>query len=973
MAAVYGFEEITTRDIAELRSRGTLFRHSKTGAELLSLEADDSNKVFGITFRTPPPDSTGVAHILEHSVLCGSRKYPVKEPFVELLKGSLKTFLNAFTFPDKTCYPVASQNVKDFYNLIDVYLDAVFYPRITEQIFQQEGWHYELESERQLLTYKGVVYNEMKGVYSSPESLLSHFSQQYVFSGHVYGRDSGGDPQEIPQLTYEQFASFHRRYYHPSNSRLYFYGDDDPSERLRVADSYLKDFEPLAVDSSIPLCPHMKRPQRIVKPYPCGGSEEDRKKSLITVNWLLGDILDTDAHMALGVLEFMLLGMPASPLRKALLESGLGDAPAGIGLEDELRQMYFSTGMKGVDVENAPAVEALIEKTLTGLRDDGFDERTVEAAVNTLEFQLRENNTGRMPRGLILMLRALTTWLYDGDPFRTICFEEPLARLKSNISSRKNFFQEIIDRHFLGNPHRVTLELHPDPDMQHREAQKEKRRMESIRASFSSEKIQDVMRAEHELKKIQQAPDPPEALAAIPRLNLSDLDRENKRIPCELLEANGARVLYHDLFTSAICYADIGLNLHLLPENYLPYVPILGRALLETGTGKEDFVSLSQRIGRYTGGIRSTVFTSSVHNSTEAAAWLFLRAKAMVNRTGEMFSIIHDVFSGAQLDSRERLRQIVLEERATYEQRLIPSGHEIVAGRLRSHFDEAGWADEQMSGLSQLFFLRELADNFDARWESLQAALQDIMQILLDRSSMIVNITTDRESWGSAGPHVRSFIDSIPGRSAGPASWRFEADSRREGLAVPAMVNYVGKAADLYGLGYRYSGAVHVITHVLRMSWLWEKVRVEGGAYGAFCRFDRASGVLLFVTYRDPNVLYSIDIFDQAAQYLRAPHLTEDELVKSIIGVVGEMDAYMLPDTKGYVSLQRYLIGNTDELRQHMRDQVLCTSLSDIRGFSDVLSAFARNGIVAVLGSESALSEANAFRGDDFLTIVPVQ
>ncbi len=463
MEVIYGFERIVARDIPELKTKAVLFRHIKTGAELLSLKNGDENKVFGITFRTPPHDSTGVPHILEHAVLCGSRKYPVKEPFVELLKGSLHTFLNAMTYPDKTCYPVASQNRQDFYNLIDVYLDAVFYPKITQLIFQQEGWHFEFGEGDQSLIYKGVVLNEMKGAYSSPDSILAEYSQQSLFPDNTYGFDSGGDPVEIPKLTYDQFIAFHRKYYHPSNARIYFYGDDPPDQRLKRIDGYLKDFEAIEIDSTIALQPPMDRPKRFTRSYAAGGDDDRGSKGMMTVNWLIEETAGRELNMAFPILEYILLGMAGSPLRKALIDSNLGEDLAGGGLGSELRQMVFSTGLKGIDIKNADKIEALILKTLRDLSREGIDPNTVEAALNTIEFTLRENNTGNFPQGLMLMLRALNTWLYGEDPLALIAFEAPLEAVKSQLASNRSFFEEMIARFLLNNRHRTTLILKPDP------------------------------------------------------------------------------------------------------------------------------------------------------------------------------------------------------------------------------------------------------------------------------------------------------------------------------------------------------------------------------------------------------------------------------------------------------------------------------------------------------------------------------
>ncbi|MBN1106016.1 MAG: insulinase family protein, partial [Deltaproteobacteria bacterium] len=673
MTVIHGFERLRAEEIPELGTSAQLFRHVKTGAELLSLMNDDENKVFGITFRTPPNDSTGLPHILEHSVLCGSRKYPVKEPFVELLKGSLKTFLNAMTYPDKTCYPVASQNVQDFYNLIDVYLDAVFYPRITPFVLRQEGWHLEAEGGGQNLIYRGVVFSEMKGAYSSPENLLAEVSRRSLFPDNAYGLDAGGDPREIPTLTYEQFTAFHRKYYHPSNARIYFYGDDDPERRLSLTDGYLRDFEAVSVDSGIRLQPVFREPTRLVRPFASGDGAQ-ASKGMVTLNWLLEETTNRELNLALHMLEYIFLGMPGSPLRKALMDSGYGEDLAGQGLEAELRQMCFSTGLKGIEAENEDRIESLVLETLARLCREGIDPHTVEAAVNSVEFALRENNTGSYPRGLALMLRALTTWLYGEDPLALVAFEGPLEKVKARIAEESGLFEGLIDRFFLNNAHRTLVVLKPDPELARKEEEAERNRLAGVRSSMTPSQLEDVLQEAARLREIQETPDPPEALATIPSLALSDLSRVNKSIPLDVFGDQETRILYHDLFTNGIIYLDLGFPLHTLPQRLLPYLPLFGRAMAEIGTEDEDYVSLTQRISRKTGGIWPHLYASARNGSPRGALWLFLRGKAMLNQSHELLGILRDMLLKVRLDNQERFRQMVLEAKARHEQRLIPSG-----------------------------------------------------------------------------------------------------------------------------------------------------------------------------------------------------------------------------------------------------------------------------------------------------------
>jgi len=959
MSIRHGFESLWVREVPELKARAERFRHVGTGTDLLSLTNEDENKVFGITFRTPPADSTGIAHILEHSVLCGSRKYPVKEPFVELLKGSLKTFLNAMTYPDKTCYPVASQNVKDFYNLIDVYLDAVLYPRLTPFVFQQEGWHYELDKPADPLNYKGVVFNEMKGAYSSPDSLLAEYSQQSLFPGNPYGLDSGGDPKEIPKLTFEQFKAFHEKYYHPSNARVFFYGNDDPEERLRLVNEYLKDFRHLAVDSAIPLQPRFQEPRRVTRAFPAG---EDSLKAMFTLNWLLDETFRIEQNLGFHMLEYMLLGMPGSPLRKALIDSKLGEDLAGVGLGSELRQMYFSTGLKGISAQRAEDVEALILSTLSRLVHEGIHPHTVEAAQNTIEFILRENNTGSYPRGLVLMLRSLTTWLYDEDPLALVAFEAPLHALKRTASASPSYFEGLIDRFLLRNGHRTSLLLRPDPDQAKELDRTEKERLLQARSSMSSAALQKIAADTATLKAIQEAPDPPQALALIPNLTLSDLDRANKSIPLTLIPEKGGDLLYHDLFTSGIFYLDIGFNLYALSQKALPFVPLFSRALLEMGTEDEDFVSLTQRISRKTGGIRPVLFASSVGNSRQGSAWLFLRGKAMFKQTRDLLDILRDVLLKVRLDNRERFHQMVLEAKARLEENLVPSGHQVVGTRLRALFSEADWAEEQMKGISQLFFLRTLSKIVEENWADVLRVLEEIRDLLINRRALLVNATAGADEWGSIQPTVLEFLDALPFLPFQRKPWSPEPMVDFEGMTLPAQVNYVGKGVNLYALGYRYHGSIHVITRYLRNAWLWEKIRLQGGAYGAFCSFDKHSGVLTFVSYRDPNLLKTLEAFDGSARFLKDLEIGDEELLKGVIGTIGDIDQYQLPDAKGYTSMIRHLTGENDERRQKMRDEILGTTKKDFQSFGELLESAMARGVVKVLGSETAIQQADATR-----------
>ena len=972
MTLIHGFELQRDEQIHEINTRARTWRHIKSGAVLLSLENDDENKVFGVAFRTPPEDSTGVAHIMEHAVLAGSRKYQVKEPFIELVKGSLNTFLNALTFSDKTVYPVASTNLQDFYNLVDVYLDAVFFPLIKRHHLEQEGWHFELEKIEEPLTYKGVVFNEMKGAFSSPDGVLQRHSFSSLFPDNAYGFESGGDPEAIPDLTYEQFKAFHERFYHPSNSLIFFYGDDNPDERLRILDEYLSEFERMGVDSEVTLQQAFEEPKRLVVPYSVDPDQngDRRSKTMVQVNWVLPEFEEGELVMALSILSYALVSTQASPLRKALIDSGLGEDVTGGGLSTSTRQMTFSVGLKGVGAENADLVEPLILETLRQLAEEGFDRDMIEASLNTIEFSLRENNTGSYPRGLALFLNALDTWLYDRDPMLALRYEEPLEKVRARLEGENSYLKDLITSYFLNNTHRTTVVLEPDSELAQRQEAAELARLGNLRAAMSEDDLEEIVANTQELRRLQETPDSPEALATLPMLTLADLDQEVSTIPIEILDIAGSRLLYHDLFTNGIVYLDVGFDMRALPQEILPFAGLFGGLLLSMGTEREDYVKLSQRIGRQTGGIGSSTFTSAIREKDEDASWLFISGKATMDHTQDLLNILRDVLLTADLDNQDRFRQIVLRAKAGRESGLIPSGHAIVNSRLRAQFSMSDWESEQIGGLEQLFFLRRLEEQLENEWPSVLEKLEATRRHLINRRPMIVNVTLDADNWHVLQPQLAVFVESLP---AGPVERQPRTTAQlpeNEGLTIATQVNYVGKGANIYDLGYELDGSISVISNYLRTTYLWEKIRVQGGAYGAFSAFSPESGIYTYLSYRDPNFTGTLASYDGTAEFLRNLNLSQDELTKGIIGVIGSLDSYQLPDAKGFTSMVRYLMGKTDEERQKYRDEVLNTTVADFRALADVLELVKQHGHVVVLGSPDTIAKANA--PDAWLSVLQV-
>lgn len=951
------FELVRTEEIKELNNTAKIYRHIPTGAEILSMENDDENKCFGIAFRTPPSDSTGVAHILEHTVLCGSEKYPVKDPFVQLLKGSLQTFLNAFTYPDKTCYPVASQNLKDFHNLVDVYLDAVFNPRITKDFFMQEGWHYSLENKEDDLKFKGVVYNEMKGVYSSPDSLLMEASQQSLYPDTTYGLDSGGDPRKIPDLTYEQFKNFHDTFYHPSNARIFFYGDDPVEERFQLLEEYLGKYTQIDPGSGVKLQPALENPIRIDRPYAVSADDED-PKPMFTVNWALPSPTDAETVFAFNLLDHILLGTPASPLRKGLIESGLGEDITGGGIETHMIQMMYSIGIKSIDAENLDKGEALVFQILEDLVKQGIDRDDIEAALNTFEFELRENNSGGFPRGLSLWLKSLNAWIYDADPLELIAFEKPLQDLKKH-ALEPGYFENMIRECFIDNTHRSTVVLNPDGELSSRTEQEEEDRLAKIKAGLSDQELDEIVANTARLLELQSTPDTEEALATIPLLHRDDLDKNAKVVPYSTQEIMGTTLVKHDLFTNGILYLDIGLNLHGLNQEDIPYASLLGSILLEMGTQSEDYVALSQRIAKGTGGIYGAPFLSAQKDNDTAITRFFLRGKCMADQTNELLDIMHDVLLTANFNDQERFKQIVLEHKSELETGVVPRGHSAVMTRLKAHHHEAHWANELMGGVEALFFIRQLADDLDKDWDGIFQRLERIRQTLACRENIVINVTVDPAAMPTTIQSLEQFIENIPATGSFTSKeWKPTPFPASEALTAPTMVNYVGCAANLFDAGYEMHGSAMVITRYLQTAWLWEKIRVQGGAYGGMCAFDQRSGVFTFASYRDPNLENSLEVYKQTGEYLKNLQLSDDELTRALIGAIGTLDAYQLPDAKGYSNTMRYLLDYSNEERQKLRDEVLATTQEHFNAFGDVLIKAFENSAVSVLCSPESAERA---------------
>eukprot|EP00929_Paragymnodinium_shiwhaense_P008297 TRINITY_DN112249_c0_g1_i1.p1 TRINITY_DN112249_c0_g1~~TRINITY_DN112249_c0_g1_i1.p1 ORF type:complete len:1133 (+),score=332.94 TRINITY_DN112249_c0_g1_i1:73-3471(+) len=950
--------------IEEFACTGYLFTHDRTGAELISMvQPADENKTFGVVFRTPPENSNGIAHVLEHSVLCGSRKYPLKEPFVELLKSSLQTFLNAMTFPDRTCYPVASCNLQDFYNLIDVYLDAVLHPRAVSdpRVLAQEGWHYEIEKKEDPLVFKGVVFNEMKGVYSSPDSSHSRASMSSLFPDTAYGVDSGGDPKEIPNLTFDYLKNFHGKYYHPSNAKFWFYGDDPAARRLELLDEFLRDFDPITPDSEILLQPKFSEPKRMVSEFAVGEDEDISKKAMMSVNWVVAEQkLDVETSMALSFLNYLLVGTPAAPLQRALVESGLGSAVIGGGLYDGLLQPTFSIGLKDIAADDVSKVEDLITKVLTDLSEKGFSDEEVKAAINTIEFRNRELNTGGFPRGLALMFAAVDNWNYGKDPFEPLRFEQPLADLKAKLAKGEDVFGGLIKERLLDNSHRTIVESRPSKTIGKQTEEEEKAKLAAHRETLTDADIASLIEETTTLKNIQETPDDPKDMEKVPRLALSDIAKEVPKVPSEV-KGSSPTVLVHALPTSGVVYADIAFSLKYVPENLQSLLPLFAVSLKQLGTAKGDFASLTQRIGMSTGGISATPMCMNKRGQAHPEPYLILRGKSMSTQVPELLDLMKEMALTVNLDNKERFVQLLRQSKSGAQTGIIGAGHRIAAGRLAAQTTEGGLFNERMGGLMQYEYLSKiLKDIEEGGWDKISADLKELQRLIFNSEACrVLNITADAANLQDAQSTLEAFAADLPKDAPGAVAAPGKPLGRTaEGIIVPTQVNYVGKGANMYESGYQLHGSALVIQKFLGTTYLWDRVRVSGGAYGGFCQFDVRSGDFKYLSYRDPNLGATWENYDGAPAFLKGLELGEDELSKAIIGCMGDVDSYMLPDAKGYQAMLRYLLEEDDTYRQKLRDQILSTTTKDFHNFAAALDSVTTKGGLCVVGSKDAIEAA---------------
>ena len=963
------YEVLKEEDLQDIHSKGWLLRHKKTGARVMLIENDDENKVFNIAFRTPPKDSTGVAHILEHSVLCGSREFPLKDPFVELVKGSLNTFLNAMTYPDKTCYPVASCNDRDFQNLMHVYLDAVFYPNIykKEEIFRQEGWNYHLENKEGPLKYNGVVYNEMKGAFSSPDDVLEREIMNSLFPDTTYGCESGGDPVNIPDLTYENFLDFHRRYYHPSNSFIYLYGNMDMEEKLAFIDEhYLSAFDALAIDSQIKDQESFVRVKDIRKNYPIAENEGEEDNTYLSYNMVVGQAKDINLSLAFEVLDYALLSAPGAPLKQALLDAKIGKDIYG-SFEDGIKQTYFSIVAKGANLSQKEEFVKVIRDTLTKIAEEGIDKKAVKAGINYYEFRFREADFSSYPKGLMYGLDILSSWLYDDEkPFCEVQLLEGFEFLKK--AAEEGYFEELIRKYLLDNTHGSILSLVPERGLAAKRDQELEERLENYRSSLSDEELTKMVECTKALEAYQESEENPEALTCIPMLSRGDIKKEITGFTNEEHFVDDSLFLYHDVCTNGIGYADLLFEIHNFDTDTVHYLGLLKSVLGAVDTENYSYGELFNEVNARTGGIAYGIEVYDSATDTDAFRAMFaVRGKALYPEMDFMFSMIREVLTTSRLDDTKRLYEIIARVKSRAQANLVSAGHSTAVLRGASYASPMAAFQDEMAGIGYYQFIEKLEKNFDSCKEEIVKNLRKVMEEVLRPENFSVSYTGERESLDAVKVQAGEIKKVLFNGQKPETSSQPSCTKKNEAFKTSGQVQYVAQSGNFRKKGLEYTGALEILKVILSYDYLWINIRVKGGAYGCMSGFKR-SGESFLVSYRDPHLKRTLEVYKGVPDYIRAFEADEREMTKYIIGTISNKDVPRTPQMQGSISKCAYFSQVTEEMLQKERDQILGARKEDIQALAAIVEAVLSDEQICVVGSETAISKAE----DVFMEVKPL-
>lgn len=953
------YEILDEHRVEDVQSDGFILRHKKSGARIAILSNNDDNKVFYIGFRTPPEDETGVPHIIEHTTLCGSKKFPVKDPFIELAKGSLNTFLNAMTYPDKTVYPVASCNDQDFKNLMDVYLDAVFNPNITkyEEIFKQEGWHYELTGKDDELKINGVVYNEMKGAYSSPDEVLSSQIYRSLFPDNTYSKDSGGNPEYIPKLTYEAYLDFYHKYYHPSNSYIYLYGDMDVVERLEWLDKeYLSLYDYKKVNSEINKQPAFDEIKNVEAQYSITMDDSQENKTYLSYNRVVGDTLDEMLYQAFDVLDYALVSSPGAPVKQALIDAGIGDDVYG-SYDAGILQPVFSFVAKNANASQADEFESIIENTLKEVVKTGINKEALLAGINSSEFKFREADFGQFPKGLLFGLNCLDSWLFDDmKPFIHLECLGTFAKLRKAVDT--DYFEKLIQEYLLDNTHGSSVTVKPKRGLGNEREEALANELSDYKASLSDEEIKKLIEDTEHLKKYQEEPSSDEDLRKLPMLTRADMKKNAmpfSNIEDELLDV---KVVRHDIESNGIDYISFLFDAGDFAQSELGYLGFFTNALGLVSTEKYSYTDLANATNIYTGGISTgTASHPDIKDRNNFVFKFEVKLKVLEKNLDKALELMEQMLLSSDFTDTKRLGELVAQIKARLQANLSSSGHLVAAMRSMSSFSRYALYQDELKGIAFYRSICHIEKELSESPKSVSDKLAAIAKKLFARNRMLISFTGNNEAYGNAKPSLEKVIAGFNKMSAVGNQAEVHFNTAKEAFIDASQIQYVAKTGDFICEGYEYTGALRLLRIILSYDYLWINVRVKGGAYGCMNTFLR-SGESYFVSYRDPNLSDTLDVYDRIPEYIKNFSPDERDMTKYIIGTFSALDTPMNPEAKGSRSLSAYLEGITYEQIQKERNEILNAQPEDIRRLADLVEAVLKKDSICVIGNENMIKES---------------
>lgn len=953
------YEILDEHRVEDVQSDGFILRHKKSGARIAILSNNDDNKVFYIGFRTPPEDETGVPHIIEHTTLCGSKKFPVKDPFIELAKGSLNTFLNAMTYPDKTVYPVASCNDQDFKNLMDVYLDAVFNPNITkyEEIFKQEGWHYELTGKDDELKINGVVYNEMKGAYSSPDEVLSSQIYRSLFPDNTYSKDSGGNPEYIPKLTYEAYLDFYHKYYHPSNSYIYLYGDMDVVERLEWLDKeYLSLYDYKKVNSEINKQPAFDEIKNVEAQYSITMDDSQENKTYLSYNRVVGDTLDEMLYQAFDVLDYALVSSPGAPVKQALIDAGIGDDVYG-SYDAGILQPVFSFVAKNANASQADEFESIIENTLKEVVKTGINKEALLAGINSSEFKFREADFGQFPKGLLFGLNCLDSWLFDDmKPFIHLECLGTFAKLRKAVDT--DYFEKLIQEYLLDNTHGSSVTVKPKRGLGNEREEALAKELSDYKASLSDEEIKKLIEDTEHLKKYQEEPSSDEDLRKLPMLTRADMKKNAmpfSNIEDELLDV---KVVRHDIESNGIDYISFLFDAGDFAQSELGYLGFFTNALGLVSTEKYSYTDLANATNIYTGGISTgTASHPDIKDRNNFVFKFEVKLKVLEKNLDKALELMEQMLLTSDFTDTKRLGELVAQIKARLQANLSSSGHLVAAMRSMSSFSRYALYQDELKGIAFYRSICHIEKELSESPKSVSDKLAAIAKKLFARNRMLISFTGNNEAYGNAKPSLEKVIAGFDKMSAIGNQAEVHFNTAKEAFIDASQIQYVAKTGDFICEGYEYTGALRLLRIILSYDYLWINVRVKGGAYGCMNTFLR-SGESYFVSYRDPNLSDTLDVYDRIPEYIKSFSPDERDMTKYIIGTFSALDTPMNPEAKGSRSLSAYLEGITYEQIQKERNEILNAQPEDIRRLADLVEAVLKKDSICVIGNENMIKES---------------